>query len=508
MRPPESAGAPMESGRSVTNEDQSATATRMVPRPVDRPPVDPAATVAFGRPDGFKGSFLGSGETREQGANAPTNQPPDRVLAEAFGGYDSKDEPDEVPQNGYVPAVVEEAPHVRDGEDDPEDAGSDQGHQAPVPAAPVRKLGLRELLFGRKTTVTALVALTVVMLVMAFVGGVIGRYTTEVMSAFTASKVTLKTDDNPSAPGGRFVNVAKAVANSLVAIEVAGDDATYGGSGFIVDGRGYIITNNHVVYAYAHEPTKYQISVFFDDGTKVPANLVGRDPKTDVAVIKVDNVDNLTVARLGNSDKLAVGDQVIAVGAPLFLRNTVTHGIVSALHRPFSISGDGAGGTDTDTVIDAIQTDAAINHGNSGGALINMDSQIIGMNTAGESPGDSGSIGLNFAIPINEVRFVANTLIRDGKIAHPFLGVGVESVSKTAADGVKVTSVTQGQAGQAAGLLKDDVVVKVGDRTVADDDEFAVAVRQLRVGEDAPIEVVRDGKHIVLTIRPQADKSA
>ena len=378
----------------------------------------------------------------------------------------------------------------------------------PVAAAPAAKLGVRELLFGRKTTWTALVALVVIMLAMALVGGFIGRYTTEVLSAFTASKVTLGADENPAVPDGRFVKVASAVANSLVAIEVAGDEATFGGSGVVVDGHGYIVTNNHVVYAYAKEPKKYEISVIFNDGTKVPANLVGRDPKTDVAVIKVDNVDNLTVARLGNSDKLAVGDQVIAVGAPLFLRNTVTHGIVSALHRPFSISGDGAGGTDTDTVIDAIQTDASINHGNSGGALINMDAEVIGINTAGESPGDSGSIGLNFAIPINEVTFVAETLIRDGKITHPFLGLSVESVSENAADGAKVTKVDPGYPAQAAGLQEKDVVVKVGDRKTDDADEFAVAVRQLKVGQDAPIEVVRDGKHIVLTIRPQADKSS
>ena len=488
----------------MTNDDRSGTATRMVPRPVDRPPVDPANTVAFGRPDGFEGSFLGSHQTREQGAYTPTNQPPDRVLAEAFGRHEAYEVPDEGPADVTIPEPPP-APVTQPAEAE-DDASSEM--PAPMPASPVSKLGVREVLFGRKTTWTALAALVVVMLVMAFVGGVIGRYTTEVLSAFTASKVSLGTDDNPEVPAGRFVKVASAVANSLVAIEVAGDEATFGGSGVIVDGHGYIVTNNHVVYAYAHEPNKYEISVIFNDGTKIPANLVGRDPGTDVAVIKVDNVDNLTVARLGDSDKLSVGDQVIAVGAPLFLRNTVTHGIVSALHRPFSISGDAAGGTDTDTVLDAIQTDASINHGNSGGALINMDSEVIGINTAGESPGDSGSIGLNFAIPINEVRYVADTLIRDGKIAHPKIGVAVESVSENAADGAKVTTVSPGFPGQAAGLLVNDVVVKLGDRKTDDADEFAVAVRQLKIGEDAPMEVMRDGKKIVLTIRPQADKSS
>jgi S1-C subfamily serine protease len=479
----------------------------MVPRPVDRPPVDPAATVAFGRPDGFTGSFLGSEQqTRDQGAYTPTNLPPDKVLAEAFGRYESEDD-DAEPDYGPAPTVAAEVQPVSHDLFEPADAEHDPA-PAPVAAAPVGKLGVRELLFGRKTTWTALVVLVLIMLVMAFVGGVIGRYTTEVLSAFTASKVSLETTDNHGAPDGRFVKVASAVANSLVAIEVTGEDVSYGGSGVVVDAHGYIVTNNHVVYDYAHEPNKFVMSVIFNDGTKVPANLVGRDPKTDVAVIKVDNVDNLTVARLGNSDKLTVGDQVIAVGAPLGLRNTVTHGIISALHRPVAASEEGAGGTDTDAVLDGIQTDASINHGNSGGALINMDAEVIGINTLVESPGDLGSIGLNFAIPINEVRFVAQTLIGQGKIAHPLVGLTVESVSENAADGARITKVDAGRPGQAAGLQEKDVVVKVGDRKVDNADEFTVAVRQLEVGEDAPIEVVRDGKHIVLTIRPQADKAS
>ena len=125
-----------------------------------------------------------------------------------------------------------------------------------------------------------------------------------------------------------------------------------------------------------------------------------------MAVLKVDNVDNLTVARFGDSEKLVVGDEVIAAGAPLGLRSTVTHGIISALHRPVPLSGDGC---DTDTVIDGVQTDAWINHGNSGGPLINMNSEVIGINTAGKSLSDSAS-GLGFAIPVNEVRRVVDTL--------------------------------------------------------------------------------------------------
>jgi len=228
---------------------------------------------------------------------------------------------------------------------------------------------------------------------------------------------------------------------------------------------------------------------------------VGRDPKTDLAVLKVDNVDNLTVAQLGDSDKVRVGDEVLAAGAPLGLRSTVTHGIISALHRPVPLSGEGS---DTDTVIDALQTDASINHGNSGGPLIDMNSQVVGIDTAGKSLSDSAS-GLGFAIPINEVKSVAETLIKDGKIVHPTLGVSTRSVSNAIAAGAQVANVKAGSPAQKGGILENDVIVKVGNRKVADADEFVVAVRQLTIGQDAPIEVVRDGRHVTLTVKPDPD---
>src|SRR6185295_13168362 len=214
------------------------------------------------------------------------------------------------------------------------------------------------------------------------------------------------------------------------------------------------------------------------------------DPKTDLAVLKVDNVDNLTVARFGDSEKLKVGDEVIAAGAPLGLRSTVTHGIISALHRPVPLSGDGS---DTDTVIDGVQTDASINHGNSGGPLINMNSEVIGINTAGKSLSDSAS-GLGFAIPVKE-----------GKIAHPTLGLTARSVSNDIASGAQVANVKAGGPAERGGILENDVVVKVGNRTVADADEFVVAVRQLTIGQEAPIEVVRDGRHVTLMVTPGTD---
>lgn len=360
---------------------------------------------------------------------------------------------------------------------------------------------MRDVLFGGKVSYRALAVLAVVALLIGVVGGWVGRKTAEVAEAFTTSKVTLPTNGNAQAPAGRFAKVAAAVADSVVTVESVSDQEGMQGSGVVVDGRGYIVTNNHVISEAANNPSQWKTTVVFNNGKEVPANLVGRDPKTDLAVLKVDNVNNLTVARLGDSDKVRVGDEVLAAGAPLGLRSTVTHGIISALHRPVPLSGEGS---DTDTVIDAVQTDASINHGNSGGPLIDMASQVIGINTAGKSLSDSAS-GLGFAIPVNEAKLVAQTLIRDGKIVHPTLGVTTRSVSNAIASGAQVANVKVGSPAEKGGILENDVIVKVGNRTVADADEFVVAVRQLTIGQDAPVEVIRDGRHVTLTVKPGPD---
>jgi S1-C subfamily serine protease len=495
----------------VTKQDQIEGSHRVPPRPVSRPPVDPSTTRAFGRPDGVNGSFVGEGKQRDQGEFTPTNQSPDPVLQEAFG-----------PPNGKADSLQRhpadigalEAERERQKPQEPDDPWRDPNAaaalgtpavQAPPPApaaAHVGKLGVREVLFGGRVSYVALAVLAIIALVIGLAGGWVGRKTAEVVQAFTTSKVTLSTDSGAEQPEGRFAKVAASIADSVVTIEAAGDNEGAQGSGVVVDPRGYVVTNNHVISEAATNPSQYKLSVVFNDGKDVPANLVGRDPKTDLAVLKVDNVDNLSVARLGDSDKLHVGDEVIAAGAPLGLRSTVTMGIVSALHRPVPLSGEGS---DTDTVIDGIQIDAPINHGNSGGPLINMNSDVIGINTAGKL-GD-GATGLGFAIPVNEVKNVVEGLIKDGKIAHPTLGLTARSVSNDLASGAQVANVKAGGPAEKAGILENDVVVKVGDRTVADADEFVVAVRLLKVGQDAPIEVVRDGRRVTLTVNPGSDNS-
>ncbi len=496
----------------MTNQDQTRR-ERLEPRPVSRPPVDPASQRAFGRPDGVNGSFVGLDRHRDQGVYTPTDQAPDPVLAEAFGRpYTGGDSLQRHPTD--VGAL--DAERDAEGPEEVADPWRDPGAAAalgtpampkPAPVASninMGKLGVRDVLFGGRVSYVALAVLAIVALVIGIAGGWVGRKTAEVVEAFTTSKVTLETSDNPESPPGRFAKVAAAVADSVVTVEATSDSEGSQGSGVVVDGRGYIVTNNHVISEAATNPSQYKMTVVFNDGKEVPANLVGRDPKTDLAVLKVDNVDNLSVARFGDSDKLTVGEEVIAAGAPLGLRSTVTQGIISALHRPVPLSGEGS---DTDTVIDGVQTDASINHGNSGGPLINMNSDVIGINTAGKSLSDSAS-GLGFAIPVNEVKQVVASLIKDGKIAHPTLGLTARSVSNTIASGAQVANVKAGGPAERGGILENDVVVKVGNRTVADADEFVVAVRQLTIGQEAPIEVVRDGRHVTLMVTPGADTPA
>ncbi|MCT7658405.1 S1C family serine protease [Mycobacterium deserti] len=454
------------------------------------PTIDEVQQRAFGRPDGVSGAFAAPDRRVDRGEYTPTDQAPDAVLADVFGQPETRsmvvEDPVDFPPEP-APAPVPTAP-------------------AP-PAVPVKKLGVRDVLFGGRLTYTALVVLAVLALLFGLVGGWVGRKTSEVIEAFTIPKVPLSSTDSGELPEGRLTKVAAAVADSVVTIETMSSEAGSQGSGVVVDSRGYVVTNNHVIADAAGQKDKFTISVIFNDGKQVPAALVGRDPATDLAVLKVTNVDNLTVGRLGDSDKLRVGDEVIAAGAPLGLRSTDTAGIISALNRAVRIPGDGS----DDVVIAAVQTDASINHGNSGGPLVNMNSEVIGINTASKSLSESAS-GLGFAIPVNEVRSVVETLIRDGKISHPTLGIEIGSDGSPEGDdslqsGVKVLSVVPGDPAENAGLQKDDLVVKLGDRPVHDVDEFAVAVRQLQIGQAAPIEVVRGDKTVTLSVTPKAGKA-
>jgi S1-C subfamily serine protease len=478
-----------------------------------RPPVDAVSQRAFGRPPGFAGSFQGAEKYRDQHEYIPSDIAPDPVLAEAFGRpYVTA----ESLQRQPIEAGRLDGEHdggTGDGVDDPwRNPGAIATPGAPAleepPRAPITsdtgKMGVRDVLFGGKVSSVLLAILAIVTLLIGFAGGVIGRKTAEVAETFTTSKVTLSTHRSTQPPMTVFAKVAAAVEKSVVGVATVrvSDHVGGQGSGVIIDGRGYIVTNNHVISEAANNPSQYEVSVYFNDGTKVPARVVGRDPKTDLALLKVGNVKDLTVARLGDSDRLHVGDLVVAIGWPLALRGTVTHGIISALHRPVPLGGGGSSSKDTDTVIDAVQTDAAINHGNSGGPLFDMDSRVIGIIAAciGDCTGGSG-----FAIPITEAKGVLDVLIRGDKIHHPTFGLTTRSVSNSVATGAQVANVNAGSPAEKGGIMENDVIVKVGNHTIADAGEFVVAVRRLTIGQPAPIEVVRDGRHLILTVVPASD---
>jgi S1-C subfamily serine protease len=221
-------------------------------------------------------------------------------------------------------------------------------------------------------------------------------------------------------------------------------------------------------------------------------------------VLKVD-VANPMVATLGKSADLRAGDAVIAIGSPLGLAGTVTTGIVSAVNRPVRLDGDG---TDTNAVIDAIQTDAAINPGNSGGALVDSGGAVVGINTAIRTLNDSGqggSIGLGFAIPIDDATAIAQELIRNGAVKHAELGVNAKSVTDGTSDGAQVQNVQQGSAAAEAGIVDGDVITKIGDRPIASADELVVAIRERQIGEQVPISLVRQGRPLTVQVVLKSD---
>ncbi|MBO3101761.1 trypsin-like peptidase domain-containing protein [Cellulomonas sp. zg-ZUI168] len=328
-----------------------------------------------------------------------------------------------------------------------------------------------------------------------------------------ASLATIGREDNDSVPvaGSTAENpnweaVADAVQESVVAIQVSdGNGSGSQGSGVIVDEDGHIVTNNHVVAG-----ADGQVQVTLTDGRLFQADVIGTDPTTDLAVIKLtDAPDDLTPAELGDSSEVAVGQPVMAVGNPLGLANTVTTGIVSAVDRPVSTSGDSA---DEAIVTNAIQIDAAVNPGNSGGPLFDAEGLVIGINSSiATLSSQSGSIGLGFAIPVDLVKNIATQLIEDGTAEHAFLGVGLSDGTATA-DGVTrhgavVESVSDGSPAADAGLQVGDTIVAIDDQAVGGAESLTAYVRELVSGAKSTLTVVRDGRttevDVTLAVRPE-----
>src|ERR671935_465385 len=249
------------------------------------------------------------------------------------------------------------------------------------------------------------------------------------------------------------------------------------GSGFVYDTAGHIITNDHVVSGAS------SISVMFADGSKYSAKVVGADPSTDIAVLKVDAPSSkLHPLTLGDSSKVEVGDGVVAIGSPFGLEETVTSGIVSALHRSMEAPNNF-------TINDSIQTDAAINHGNSGGPLLDLHGRVIGVNAQIESD-SGGSDGVGFAIPSNTVRSIASQLISSGNVEHAYLGVAVEAAS----NGVRIAQVRSGTPAERAGLHVGDVVTAIDGKKVSTTAQLQGAIDAKQPGDTVTATYRRNGK--------------
>ncbi|MCM6775170.1 trypsin-like peptidase domain-containing protein [Nocardia sp. CDC159] len=307
-----------------------------------------------------------------------------------------------------------------------------------------------------------------------------------------------------NAPAGTVPAVAKKVLPSVVMIRVAGARAEGEGSGNILSSDGLILTNNHV--ASGAGPNA-KMEVQFNDGSTAPATVVGVDPVSDLAVIKATGKTGLTPIELGTSSNLQVGQTVVAIGSPLGLAGTVTTGIVSALNRPVSTSGEP--GMSQPPVISAIQTDAPINPGNSGGALVDMDGKLVGINTAiatlgGSEMGgqQSGSIGLGFAIPVDQARRVADQLIKTGHATYAQIGVTVMQNDPTT--GARIRDVLPNSPAAKAGIPPGAIVTKVDDQIIDSGNGLIAAIRTHQPGDKVKVTYTgpdgRDPKTVEVTL--------
>jgi putative serine protease PepD len=381
-----------------------------------------------------------------------------------------------------------------------------QDVQAPVhPPEPRPRTGLR----GRRLAATV-VAASLVVGGAAGVGG--AAIWTSTHDDVQSSPVLTQTGSSTAqtAATGSIEKVAQSVLPSVVMIDVTGPSGEGSGSGIILSRDGKILTNNHVV---ALAGNSGQMSVSFNDGSHASARVLGTDPLTDTAVIQAEGVDNLTPATLGHSSSLQVGQGVVAIGSPFGLDATVTSGIVSALNRPVNVGQVSQGNS---TVYPAIQTDAAINPGNSGGPLVNLSGEVVGIDAAIQTAtnaapgGEPGSIGLGFAIPIDEVLPIVQQMIKGETPTHARLGIGVENAASGAGaqitDGAKISQVNNGSAAANAGLKAGDVITKIDDHLITSSDGLVAIIRSYRPGDKLTVTYERGGD--THTVRVSLDSDA
>ncbi len=431
-----------------------------------------------------------------------------------------------MPQSPQGPQAVQ-GPHM---------VQNPQASQGPAPAAPQLPSGANQAAGPysnsapaqaqtatatkkpRKTRKTrkTLAAFVAVALLSAGVGGgsaiAANHYLNSSSSGFSTATTTQVTQASANSPD--WTATAAAIKDAVVAIRVEGSNKQGQGSGVIIDAKGHIVTNNHVVSG-AGQGAK--LSVTIGDKT-YSAKVVGTDPSTDLAVLKLENPpSNLTVASWGDSSKLKVGQPVMAVGNPLGLSDTVTTGIVSALNRPVTtqaVNDNSVDDTnfnsqrDSDVVVtSAIQTNAAINPGNSGGALVDSSGALVGITSSiaslasnGSSSGQSGNIGIGFAIPSTQVKSVVEQLIANGTVKHPQLGIRASNGTSGTQLGAKVEDVTQGSAAAQAGLQKGDLITAIDGTPVVGSESLVAQVRSYEVGKEVTLKVLRGSETLELKV--------
>ncbi|MFF1632784.1 S1C family serine protease [Leifsonia sp. NPDC058248] len=321
-----------------------------------------------------------------------------------------------------------------------------------------------------------------------------------IAGGFIAATITTVALNAGSRAACNAASVADRVLPTIVTILVASSGGSSNGSGEIITSDGYILTNNHVISPAA---SGARLSVRYSDGHEAPARLIGRDPKTDLAVIKVESPDALPVVDIGDSGSLSVGQPVVALGAPLGLSSTVTAGIVSALGRTVPVPSD----DDRNAIlVGAIQTDASINPGNSGGALVDCNGRLIGVNTAiATVPGSggqasTGSVGIGFAVPQSLAVPLAHQLIEHGKVAYPTAGVEVipiphaVAVRYGVADGLFVQAVDPGGPAARAGIRAGDVITGLNGQRAVNLDVLTTIQLTHEAGDTITVDYLRNGR--------------
>ncbi|MFM9558921.1 MULTISPECIES: S1C family serine protease [Streptomyces] len=361
----------------------------------------------------------------------------------------------------------------------------------------------------RRRRRTLVVGAVLIAVVAGGIGGAVGAYL-ERNGGVGAIELPQTSDGATGRAPDSVAGIAASALPGVVTLHVSGDSAQGTGTGFVLDERGHILTNNHVVDPAGSDG---EISVTFSGGETAKATIVGRDTGYDLAVVKVSGVRGLKPLPLGNSEEVRVGDPVVAIGAPFDLANTVTSGIISAKERPITAGGESGDVSDV-SYVDALQTDAPINPGNSGGPLLDGKGRVIGINSAIRSAGSgseseggqAGSIGLGFAIPINQGKRVAEELINTGKATHPVIGVTLDM--DYSGDGARIgdkgdgdgSGVTPGGPADRAGMRAGDVITQVDGQRVHSGNELIVKVRAHRPGDRLELTLLRNGRERTVTL--------